>query len=450
MSPPIPGLKISRTDTGSVVGLQTPPLATEQPYVAFDNDISMEDVSNVAANLPQTTNEVSTPVVASSNASTGTKPSTFSNPWSKFASFSSFKGFGGSKTSTEVPDSNLKRWAGIEMDRVGQVDERTDHPFRAISLNHCKSQQQGPSALKAESIDEDLAAVGGTFSKPRPRISISTLETSGLGEECDSTMKEEPAHVPANGHTKAGQAPATLANDVKHGGVKISKKQRKRLAKTEEGRRVLEEKGKMYKKTKAEKRAEQLQDQEYQKSQNKMPVKHQTKKQKQQNGKKNEEQDSNLEIGRSDPTTTPNSRVPAFTPGIPNGSAYMVERLDPCTKAFAIEGIESLRKRYKHLNPDLPPGQEWMFAWQEIIAVLRTPAHYKCFPVQGGFSVNLYTNFKIFRFQGPFADNPTSKDFITKKAVLHVIDGPFFFEDAEPALKGPLLSFSLFLIASTL
>lgn len=80
-----------------------------------------------------------------------------------------------------------------------------------------------------------------------------------------------------------------------------------------------------------------------------------------------------------------------------------------------------------------------MFAWQEIIAILRTSAHYYCFPLQQGISVELHTNFKIFRFRGPFIDEATSKDFITKKAVLHVIDGPFFFREAAPALKGTSL-----------
>lgn len=307
--PSIPRPKISRTDAGMAIGLQTSPLGSEQPHVAFDNDISMEDVSTMAARLPRTTNEASTtPAVASPNESRGTKSSVFSNPWSKFASFDNFRGFIGDKTGTVLPDSTVKYWASKEVDRVGEVDETVDHPFRVTLLNHCEAQDQAPSALKAESVDEDLAAVGGTFSKPQPRISASTLEVSGPREEDHSTMEEEPANILANGQvdqcdalglswakslcdiavtrserytkepktnrpqkgqTKAGQAAATLVDGVKHGGAKTSKRQRNRLAKSEEGRRTRKEKNRMREKRKAMKRATKLQNQDNQGLQNK-------------------------------------------------------------------------------------------------------------------------------------------------------------------------------------
>lgn len=107
---------------------------------------------------------------------------------------------------------------------------------------------------------------------------------------------------------------------------------------------------------------------------------------------------------------------------------------------FAVEGIESLVDRYRHLNPAVPPGQEWMFALQEVTAILRTPTTYNYRDWWNqGISVDLHTNFKIFKFRGPFKNRNSAKDLVTKKAVLHVIDGPYCFTKAAPVLEGKSL-----------
>ena len=101
---------------------------------------------------------------------------------------------------------------------------------------------------------------------------------------------------------------------------------------------------------------------------------------------------------------------------------------------FWVEGIESLKKRYAYLNSTGIDSKEWSFAWQEITAILRTPFSYHHIPWQKEVSVQLKTDFKVFRFWGTFT-KARGKEVITKKAVLYVIDGPFFFKQAAPALQ---------------
>lgn len=101
---------------------------------------------------------------------------------------------------------------------------------------------------------------------------------------------------------------------------------------------------------------------------------------------------------------------------------------------FLVEGIESLKKRYAYLNSTATDSKEWSFAWQEIAAIFRTPFSYHYIPWQKGFSVQLMTDFKMFRFWGPFT-KARAKEVITKKAVLYVTDGPFLFKQAVPALQ---------------
>ncbi|KAF7504005.1 hypothetical protein GJ744_002933 [Endocarpon pusillum] len=100
---------------------------------------------------------------------------------------------------------------------------------------------------------------------------------------------------------------------------------------------------------------------------------------------------------------------------------------------FLVEGIESLKKRYTYLNSTAIDSKEWSFAWQEITAIFRTPFSYHYDPWHRGVSVQLKTDFKMFRFWGTFT-KARAKEAITKKAVLYVIDGPFFFKQAAPAL----------------
>ncbi|ERF70832.1 hypothetical protein EPUS_02354 [Endocarpon pusillum Z07020] len=101
---------------------------------------------------------------------------------------------------------------------------------------------------------------------------------------------------------------------------------------------------------------------------------------------------------------------------------------------FLVEGIESVKKRYAYLNSTTIDSKEWSFAWQEITAIFRTPFSYHYDSWQEGVSVQLKTDFKMFRFWGTFT-KARAKEFITKKAVLYVIDSPFFFKQAVPALQ---------------
>jgi hypothetical protein len=119
----------------------------------------------------------------------------------------------------------------------------------------------------------------------------------------------------------------------------------------------------------------------------------------------------------------------------PITSSVTIESFSTNTIRSAFEGIESLKKRYSHLSRAVPPGKEWLFAWQEITAIFRTSVSYAYFPWKKGFSIQLRTAFKEFRLQGPFPKT-AGKDAITKKAVLYVFDGPYFFKKAAPALNG--------------
>jgi hypothetical protein len=105
---------------------------------------------------------------------------------------------------------------------------------------------------------------------------------------------------------------------------------------------------------------------------------------------------------------------------------------------FAIEGIASLKKRYVFLDQSFPLCKAWFFALQEIAAILRTTLQYEYSPHtsdQQGYKIQLKTNFKVFRLRN-YLSKKQGKEMITKKAVLYVIDGPFFFKQATPALNG--------------
>jgi hypothetical protein len=105
---------------------------------------------------------------------------------------------------------------------------------------------------------------------------------------------------------------------------------------------------------------------------------------------------------------------------------------------FVIEGIESLKKRHTLLDQSFPLGKPWFFALQEIAAILRTPFVYDYSPHisdRNGHTIQLKTDFKVFRLREPLSKKQ-GKELITKKAVLYVIGGPFFFKQATPALNG--------------
>jgi hypothetical protein len=105
---------------------------------------------------------------------------------------------------------------------------------------------------------------------------------------------------------------------------------------------------------------------------------------------------------------------------------------------LTIKGIESLKKRYNYLDPTFPLGKVWSFVLREIAAILRTPFAYEYSPhtpEQKGYAIQLKTDFKVFRLRGPFCKK-LGKEMITKKAVLYVIGGLFFFKQAAPALNG--------------
>jgi len=105
---------------------------------------------------------------------------------------------------------------------------------------------------------------------------------------------------------------------------------------------------------------------------------------------------------------------------------------------FAIEAIASLKKRYAPLDQSFPLGKEWFFALQEIAAIFRTTTQYDYtphIPGQEGYTVQLKTDFKVFRLREHWSKKQ-GKEMITKKAVLYVIDGPFFFKQATSALNG--------------
>lgn len=133
------------------------------------------------------------------------------------------------------------------------------------------------------------------------------------------------------------------------------------------------------------------------------------------------------------------------------GNAGTALNLEPRFKGLSnntvqlfIDAVENLKKRYAHLrlisNGD---KKDWVFAWQEITAIFRTSSNYNYIPCRGGFKLQLHTDFKVFSLRGPFETKATGKDIITRKAVLHVLDGPYFFRQAVPALEGMCLTLPL-------
>lgn len=115
-----------------------------------------------------------------------------------------------------------------------------------------------------------------------------------------------------------------------------------------------------------------------------------------------------------------------------------LKNLETVGKSFFVEGDDNMTKKYRQLQRGVRPEKEWCFAWKEIITILRSPESFNCVEWQKFFSAELQTNFKLFGFRGPFTKRGIAKQTVIKKAVLHVIDGPFFFEEAAPALEGML------------
>ena len=305
----------------------------------------------------------------------------------------------------------------------------------------------GSISLDIKRVGEDMAATSETFRTPGRRFSASTIDSFGSEDKLESAQEEVHFSTLSNRNIGYSNDPRiSLTASSSRGDVPISGENCPSPQKNGNDRNQESEPfhisylSATHPIVKAPKNKEQeIRDEE---QENKK--KQQSRRKKKQMAKavgKRRASNSPLYDFKAKRTKLDDQHTVASSTNLQR----TFENLDSVGTPFAIEGIEGLVKRYKHLDSDLPPGKEWFYAWQEITAILRTPSHYKYIALRTGFSMELHTNFKVFRLQGPFANKSTGKHVITKKAVLHVIDDPFFFEKAIPALEGilsfPLMSF---------
>ncbi len=381
-------------------------LHAKRPSSHSDQDVSMKDVSSQAPIMDQITNEaVGTPATASPKAFTGTRSFTSMKPWSRFA--------------TSACSGSFKMYTISSALRFGSQwssTERTGNKPSSSMLNQYIAQNQG-SRLKLRhngegtyGIVETSNMLGQHVREPTPGSFETAREVRNTDHERDSSFRTGKQNdifdglhpdrltMLSNGNALVPTAiPSESKGQGKQHGWKSTASNPRPLNTRQDIARA--------KKKKSENQEQTIADGKCSSSKSSSPKA-------EQHYLKNE---SNVA-------------------GFPTVGASL-KFLPILETQFARKGIEYLKDRYPHLSSALPPGKEWSFAWQEIMTILRTTSSFDFIAWQGGFSVQLNTDFKVFRLRGPF-QKKRGKAVITRRAVLHVIDGPYFFRRAAPALAG--------------
>jgi hypothetical protein len=399
-------------------------LGTHQLGVNPDPDVSMKHAGTPAADSPATgspqkahQSAIGAAPAPLNKPTTAVSASTFVNPWAKFANIVNAGSFATDTAPTTFrPENGCPSTATIPRERREQFNDQSSAPHL---LNEHVANSQRPVNYRPHQRNEqdEFGAVGSsrldtrTHNEPAPDSVVVARENGAIAR--DPKMK---LSVPNNKHDGFfdGLHPSRLSMISTRNVPKLNEITVQLLGGINNASRKSNAAEAIYSSI-------------------------------QQNIAKNKKrQITQVEFSRVASNTSdgnPKTKISKLD-NASTGTAQLDDKrnLRPLEQgtAFAIAGIESLVRRYRHLNSAMPPGQEWFFAWLEATAILRTPVNYNYVEGPEGVSVVLHTNFKVFRFRGPFINRTTARGLATKKAVLHVLDGPYRFKKAAPALEGEL------------
>lgn len=351
-----------------------------------DQDVNMEGLGSSAPKMSRITTEAAlAPAVALPNAFTGTASSTATNPWSTFASSTEFHSFTTHTLSSAFPfGDRLSSTATTSPEGAEKVDGFKPCPSL---FSEDVAQGQGSGRLKLQRNGRDALAVDESLTDSSRELQNSSTDSFETTKEATFPPRERDLNVQDKQNSFFdGLQPSRM--------TLISGRKSPTPMKMLSG------------------------------SQRKMTM------------MKWKPSASNI-VQSSTPQDIVKVQKEKKSNERTHGSEAKSSSARECPKVetqSAVEGIESLKKRYAYLDPALASSKEWSFAWQEIAAILRTPFSYHHIPWQKGYAMQLKTDFKVFRFHGPFS-RKEGKEVITKKAVLYVLDGPFFFRQAAPALQ---------------
>lgn len=400
-------------------------MATDQHWgtpvscVQSDQGVSMRSASSPPSDVGQTAEgTATTPAVPSSNTFGGTTSSTFMNPWSKFATAAGGSGFARHIVRAVLRGGNASSTTATGMEQ--ELDEASKKYSAPSLLNeHVAQSRRAINITQLHDYENKLVAAGATEITRRLSIDLSdesfrrTSEVTPTDRGAKLSGADDKQNEFFNGihpsrltmiSNRNASMPADIKSHLRGGNkesIRTSKPTTSKPPNTSQIGKTQKKRGKSQKRNARKRAAKCL-------------------------GKNPACNSKAKKHGLNVEGTVPGDFNPRR--GLKNLSQVDVQ--------FAIEGIESIKKRYPHLNPVLAQNKEWFFAWQEIAAVLRTHFSYEYIPWQSGFATQLNTEFKVFRLRGPFKDKTEGKYIATKRAVLHVIDGPYFFKQAAPALAG--------------